>query len=58
MNGRSAARWKACSAASSDLNAIGAALSSERDINRLLESILSAARKITNADAGTSSPGG
>jgi HD-GYP domain-containing protein (c-di-GMP phosphodiesterase class II) len=36
-----------------DLNAIGAALSSERDINRLLESILSAARKITNADAGT-----
>ncbi len=37
----------------SDLNAIGAALSSERDINRLLESILSAARKITNADAGT-----
>jgi len=37
----------------SDLNAIGAALSSERDINRLLESILAAARKITNADAGT-----
>ncbi len=37
----------------SDLNAIGAALSSERDINRLLESILSAARNITNADAGT-----
>jgi HD-GYP domain-containing protein (c-di-GMP phosphodiesterase class II) len=37
----------------SDLNAIGAALSSERDINRLLESILDAARKITNADAGT-----
>ena len=36
-----------------DLNAIGAALSSERDINRLLESILTAARKITNADAGT-----
>jgi len=36
-----------------DLNAIGAALSSERDINRLLESILNAARKITNADAGT-----
>ncbi len=36
-----------------DLNAIGAALSSERDINRLLESILSAARKITSADAGT-----
>jgi HD-GYP domain-containing protein (c-di-GMP phosphodiesterase class II) len=37
----------------SDLNTIGAALSSERDINRLLESILTAARKITNADAGT-----
>ena len=37
----------------SDLNAIGAALSSERDINRLLESILNAAKKITNADAGT-----
>ena len=36
-----------------DLNAIGAALSSERDINRLLESILAAARKITSADAGT-----
>jgi HD-GYP domain-containing protein (c-di-GMP phosphodiesterase class II) len=37
----------------SDLNAIGAALSSERDINLLLESILTSARKITNADAGT-----
>ncbi len=37
----------------SDLNSIGAALSSERDINRLLESILNAAMKITNADAGT-----
>lgn len=36
-----------------DLNTIGAALSSERDINRLLESILNAAMKITNADAGT-----
>ncbi|MBI5889511.1 MAG: GAF domain-containing protein [Nitrosomonadales bacterium] len=36
-----------------DLNAIGAALSSERDINRLLETILNAAKKITNADAGT-----
>jgi HD-GYP domain-containing protein (c-di-GMP phosphodiesterase class II) len=36
-----------------DLNAIGAALSSERDINRLLETILEAAKKITNADAGT-----
>ncbi|MBI5006923.1 MAG: GAF domain-containing protein [Nitrosomonadales bacterium] len=37
----------------SDLNAIGAALSSERDIHRLLENILTAAKKITNADAGT-----
>jgi len=36
-----------------DLNVIGAALSSERDINHLLESILTAARKITSADAGT-----
>ncbi len=37
----------------SDLNAIGAALSSERDINHLLENILVAAKKITDADAGT-----
>ena len=37
----------------SELNAIGAALSSERNINHLLESILAAAKKITNADAGT-----
>ncbi|ADE10777.1 metal dependent phosphohydrolase [Sideroxydans lithotrophicus ES-1] len=37
----------------SDLNEIGAALSSERDINHLLESILVAAKRITNADAGT-----
>lgn len=36
-----------------DLNSIGAALSSERDINRLLENILLAAKRITNADAGT-----
>ena len=36
-----------------ELNAIGAALSSERDINRLLETILVAAKRITNADAGT-----
>ena len=36
-----------------DLNAIGASLSSERNINKLLESILGAAMKITNADAGT-----
>lgn len=35
------------------LNAIGAALSSERDINKLLETILLAAKNITNADAGT-----
>lgn len=37
----------------SELNAIGASLSSERDIDRLLESILDAAKKITHADAGT-----
>ncbi|TXT22691.1 MAG: metal dependent phosphohydrolase [Gallionellaceae bacterium] len=36
-----------------ELNAIGIALSSERDINHLLESILIAAKRITNADAGT-----
>ena len=36
-----------------ELNAIGIALSSERDINRLLEIILVAAKRITNADAGT-----
>jgi HD-GYP domain-containing protein (c-di-GMP phosphodiesterase class II) len=35
------------------LNAIGASLSAERDINRLLESILSAAKAITRADGGT-----
>ena len=35
------------------LNAIGAALSYERDINRLLEIILEAARNITHADGGT-----
>ena len=35
------------------LNAIGAALSAERDINRLLETILIAAKTITNADGGT-----
>ncbi len=37
----------------SALNDIGIALSSERNINRLLESILIAAKHITNADAGT-----
>ncbi|MEW5903528.1 MAG: HD domain-containing phosphohydrolase [Pseudomonadota bacterium] len=36
-----------------DLNNIGASLSSERNIDKLLEGILSAAMKITNADAGT-----
>jgi HD-GYP domain-containing protein (c-di-GMP phosphodiesterase class II) len=36
-----------------ELNEIGAALSSERDINRLLEKILLAAKKITLADGGT-----
>jgi HD-GYP domain-containing protein (c-di-GMP phosphodiesterase class II) len=35
------------------LNDIGASLSAERDINRLLESILLAAKVITRADGGT-----
>lgn len=35
------------------LNAIGVALSSERDNNRLLEVILLGAKEITNADGGT-----
>jgi HD-GYP domain-containing protein (c-di-GMP phosphodiesterase class II) len=35
------------------LNEIGASLSKERDINRLLESILIAAKSITHADGGT-----
>ena len=35
------------------LNAIGAALSSERNIDRLLENILLAAKTITHADGGT-----
>ena len=35
------------------LNDIGASLSAERDINRLLESILLAAKTITRADGGT-----
>jgi HD-GYP domain-containing protein (c-di-GMP phosphodiesterase class II) len=35
------------------LNEIGAALSSERDIHRLLEKILLAAKTITHADGGT-----
>ena len=37
----------------SELNEIGVALSSERDINIFLETILISAKKITNADAGT-----
>ncbi|MDP2805951.1 MAG: GAF domain-containing protein, partial [Gallionellaceae bacterium] len=37
----------------SDLNQIGAALSNEKNIDKLLEDILLAAKKITNADAGT-----
>jgi len=36
-----------------ELNTVGIALSSERDTNRLLETILVAAKRITNADAGT-----
>lgn len=36
-----------------ELNEIGIALSRERDINSLLETILEAARRITHADAGT-----
>jgi len=35
------------------LNTIGASLSAERDIDRLLEGILNAAKKITRADGGT-----
>jgi HD-GYP domain-containing protein (c-di-GMP phosphodiesterase class II) len=35
------------------LNAIGASLSAERDLNRLLEAILTAAKSITRADGGT-----
>src|ERR1700716_195118 len=35
------------------LNSVGASLSAERDINRLLESILTAAKTITRADGGT-----
>jgi GAF domain-containing protein len=35
------------------LNAIGASLSAERNIHRLLESILTAAKAITRADGGT-----
>ncbi len=35
------------------LNSIGASLSAERDINRLLEAILTAAKTITRADGGS-----
>src|SRR5258706_1091545 len=35
------------------LNMVGASLSAERDINRLLEAILTAAKTITRADGGT-----
>ena len=35
------------------LNQIGIALSQERDINKLLETILIAAKNLTHADAGT-----
>jgi len=35
------------------LNAVGASLSAERDIHRLLEQILTAAKSITRADGGT-----
>ena len=36
-----------------ELNQIGIALSQEKDLDRLLEIILLAAKKITNADGGT-----
>lgn len=36
-----------------ELNAVGIALSRERNIDRLLEAIVMAAKKITNADGGT-----
>ena len=36
-----------------ELNQIGIALSAERDLNRLLETILVAAKSITHADGGT-----
>ena len=35
------------------LNDIGASLSSERDLNRLLEKVVLAAKAITRADGGT-----
>ncbi len=36
-----------------ELNAIGSALSKEKDLSRLLEAILKAAKRITHAEAGT-----
>ncbi|HXG24262.1 MAG TPA: HD domain-containing phosphohydrolase [Chthonomonadales bacterium] len=36
-----------------ELNAVGAALSREKDLSRLLEAILKAAKRITHAEAGT-----
>ena len=36
-----------------EINAVGISLSREKDINRLLETILLAAKKITSADGGT-----
>ena len=36
-----------------ELNGIGISLSQEKDTDRLLEAILVAAKKITNADGGT-----
>jgi HD-GYP domain-containing protein (c-di-GMP phosphodiesterase class II) len=36
-----------------ELNGVGISLSKEKDTNRLLEAILMAAKKITNADGGT-----
>ncbi|MES1194677.1 MAG: phosphohydrolase, partial [Opitutus sp.] len=36
-----------------ELNQIGVALSQEKDLTKLLEVILLAAKKITNADGGT-----
>ena len=48
-----AERWKTSFRRLEQLNEIGASLSAERDINRLLESILLAAKTITRADGGT-----
>ncbi len=60
LEGTQGLRLLAAAAAGDDLgqrleqlNAIGASLSAERDINRLLESILTAAKTITRADGGT-----